>query len=215
MSKKQIIVVGGGGHAKQVLCTLLRMPEYEVIGFLDDNTSKTELFGIPRIGPLFRVTDELPSRLLALGIGHVGRVDFQKRVVQEYTAAGYSFETIISPTAVVVPYGVSIGEGTYIADNAIIEPDARIGNYSIINNAACINHDSVIGNHVHVAPGSIVSGNVTVGHEVLLGTGSAVIQGMTIADGSIVGAGAAVVSNLTEAGIYVGVPAKLIKRRDI
>lgn len=208
MLKKQIILLGGGGHAKQILGTLLRLPEYEVVGFLDDDESKIELFGIKRLGSLLPVADTHPTKLIALGIGHVGKTELQRKIVNAYKSAGYVFETIVSPTAIIVPFGVEIGEGSYIGDSAIVQPDAKIGKYSIINNFACVNHECRIGDHVHVAPGAMISGNVTIGHNTMIGTGSSVVQGARIGNDVIIGMGTAIIRDCQDRSVHTAFGSK-------
>jgi acetyltransferase-like isoleucine patch superfamily enzyme len=55
---------------------------------------------------------------------------------------------------------------------------------------------------------------ITLGENVWLGTGVKVMDGVTIGRDVVVGAGAVVTDNLPEATIAVGVPAKVVRRRD-
>lgn len=211
-SAQKIIVVGGGGHAKVLLSVLLRLPQYEVIGFIDDNEAITDLLGFPRLGGITKVNTSLETKTLALGLGHVGNLSFYKRVIELYTSLGFSFATIIAPTAFVSPFA-TIGKGVAIADGVIIQPGAVLNDYVIINTNASVDHDTVIGSYTHVAPGCAISGAVHIGSECLLGTGSAVIQGITITDGCVIGAGASVVTDCLVSGVYVGVPAEYMHKK--
>jgi acetyltransferase-like isoleucine patch superfamily enzyme len=55
---------------------------------------------------------------------------------------------------------------------------------------------------------------VTLGENVWLGTGAKVMDGVTIGRDVVVGAGAVVTENLPDATIAVGIPARVVKRRD-
>lgn len=211
MGKKKIIILGGGGHAKVLVGTILRLPDYEIIGFLDDDEQKTELLGIQRVGSLFPAQKELETKLLVLGLGHIGNSTVRKKVIAAYENAGYTFETVIAPSAI-ISSGAYIGKGVFIADGVVVQPDVKIGDYAIINTQASIDHDCVIGDNVHVAPGTTLSGAVTVGDNTLLGTGSSVMQEIEITNDCIIGAGAVVTKNCIESGTYVGVPATLRKK---
>jgi UDP-perosamine 4-acetyltransferase len=211
--KKNIIILGGGGHAKVVTGSALRHPGYNVSGFLDDNTQKEKLLDTPRLGNLLPPNQDLPPSLFAVGIGHVGQTKKRKEIIDAYEQAGHMMETVIAPSAL-VNQEVTLGKGVFVADGVIIQPGVTIGDYAIINTRSSIDHDCIIGKETHIAPGSVLSGNVTVGERVLIGTGAKVIQGMTIADDCIIGAGAVVVHNCEEqGGVYVGNPATLVKNK--
>ena len=211
ISKTNILVLGGGGQAKVLIDVLLQLPRYNVVGFLDDNEMVGELLGVKRVGKLTTVDQTLETKMLALGLGHVGHTEFLKKTVELYTKAGFSFATIVAPTAVVSKFA-TLGKGVVIASGAVVQPLAVIGNYSIINTNASVDHDCSVGSFTHVAPGVAISGDVTIGSDCLIGTGAAVIQGVRITDGCTIGAGTAVVENCLQKGTYVGVPAKLLKK---
>lgn len=197
MGKKKIIIVGGGGHAKVIAGTLLRMPEYEIIGFLDDSTERVSLLGKPKLGKIFPIPQYLESNILVLGIGHVGKTSFRNRLIAEYEEANYVFETIVAPSSVIT-HGVTLGKGVFISDMVTLQPEVVIGDYAIISNSVCVNHECAIGRNTHICPGVMISGNVTVGNNVLLGTGSALIHGITVGNDCIVPAGCTVIKNLKD-----------------
>lgn len=94
----------------------------------------------------------------------------------------------------------------------IITVDVRIGRHCIINLDCTIGHDAEISDFVTLYPGVNVSGGTVIGECVEMGTGSRIIQGIRISPGSVVGAGAVVVKDISEAGTYVGVPARRMKQ---
>ncbi|MDB6454597.1 acyltransferase [Falsirhodobacter sp. 20TX0035] len=57
-------------------------------------------------------------------------------------------------------------------------------------------------------------GDVIIGNDVWLGTRVLVLPGVTIGDGAIVGAGAVVTSDIPAMSIAVGVPARVVGRRE-
>lgn len=79
----------------------------------------------------------------------------------------------------------------------------------IINLDCTLGHDDVIEDFVTIYPSVNVSGNVIVGECCELGTGVQIIQGKKIKPNTIIGAGAVVVKNIDQAGIYIGIPAKM------
>ena len=62
-------------------------------------------------------------------------------------------------------------------------------------------------------PSVNLSGGLDIGDECLVGTGAQILQYKKIVSQSVVGAGAVVTKDLTEAGVYVGSPAKKLERK--
>ena len=74
-----------------------------------------------------------------------------------------------------------------------------------------IGHDCTIGDFVTIAPGANISGNVTIGNRCNIGTNAAIREKVTICDDVVIGMGSVILHDITEAGVYVGVPAKRVK----
>jgi acetyltransferase-like isoleucine patch superfamily enzyme len=55
---------------------------------------------------------------------------------------------------------------------------------------------------------------VTIGSDVWIGAHSVITAGVSIGDGAVVGAGAVVTNDIPAYNIYVGVPAKMIEKRE-
>ena len=68
-----------------------------------------------------------------------------------------------------------------------------------------------MGRFVTLSPGVRIAGGCQIGDEVFFGVNACVIPRLRIAAGVTVGAGAVVIDDLTEAGTYVGVPARLVR----
>jgi len=56
-------------------------------------------------------------------------------------------------------------------------------------------------------------GNIIIGNDVWIGTGAFITSGVTVGDGVVIGSRSIVSSNLESYGIYVGNPARLIRKR--
>lgn len=197
MEKKKIIIVGGGGHAKVVAGALLRLPEYEIIGFLDDSDGRTSLLGTPKLGKIFPAPTNLETTLLALGVGHVGKTDIRNKIIDSFEQAGYQFETVVAPTATIT-HGVTLGKGVFLSDYVTLQPEVTIGDYAIISNSSCVNHECSIGRNTHICPGVMISGNVSIGSDSLIGTGSSLIHGISVGNNCIVPAGSTVIKNMQD-----------------
>lgn len=201
---EDVIIIGAGGHARVVADIVLCRGD-RVLGFLDDSPNAAGAYGIPVLG---KVADYplWPNARFLIGIGSAAarqKIAGRLEGVQWYTA--------IHPTAVVSRLGVSIGEGTVVMANAVIDPGARIGAHSIINSSAVVEHDDDISNYVHVSVGAKIAGTVSIGERTWVGIGAVISNGIRVCGDCMIGAGAVVVKNIEEPGTYVGVPARRLE----
>lgn len=205
-----VLVLGGGGHAKVLINSLLSQ-SVDILGVTDPDAQKhgSTILGIPVIGGDDIVLKYSHEKILLInGLGSIKATTRRKQLYEHYKNLGYSFANVIHPSAVVAP-DVKFQEGVQIMAGAIIQPGSSIGQDTIINTKTSIDHDCIIGDHVHLAPGVTLSGNVRVGNGVHVGTGATVIQGIRIENGSLIGAGAVVLRDVPEGSTVLGVPAKV------
>ncbi len=134
-----------------------------------------------------------------------------------------------------------ISEDCFIADNARIIGDVRIGKECSIWYNAVVRGDVnsiVIGNKVNIQDGAVIHGtyeksatfigdNVSVGHQAMLhgctilgnaliGMGAIIMDNAIVEENVVIGAGSVVLENahLESGYVYAGVPAKKIKKLD-
>ena len=209
-----IVLVGGGGHCKVVLDVIKENNYYDevCISDLKENIGK-EILDI-RI----KYVDEQLADLYNKGInsafvsmGKININDQRMKLYKKIKNIGFKIPTIISKSSNVSIYTV-ISEGTFIGKNAIVNPGVKIGKNCIINTGAIIEHDCIIGDNVHIGPGAVLSGGVTIGENSFIGTGAMITQYLNIASNTVIGAGAVVVRDINEPGVYVGNPAKFLKK---
>ena len=189
--KEKIILIGGGGHCKVIIDTIINGRKYDIEGITDKVLTKgTRILGFPVIGP-----DEILPKIFNEGIknafisaGSIGDCTLRRKLFSMAKDIGFNFPVIRHPKAVVA-VDVKIGAGTFVAASATINPGTIIGRHAIINTSASIDHDCEIGDFVHIAPGATLSGSVKIGEETHVGTGSSVIQRLRIGKKCMVAAG--------------------------
>ena len=200
-----IVVIGGGGHGKVVLSTLLEAG-FHVACVLDDDEQKwgSEIFGIPVRGPVGNA-----AQYGELGVLGVGGNDERKRLAD---ALGLEWVSVIHPRAWVHP-SVRLGVGTVVFAGAMIQPDTVVGRHVIVNTGVLIDHDCEIGDFSHLAPGVCLAGGVRLAEGAFLGIGSCAIPGVKVGSWTTVGAGAAIVGDLPAGVVAVGIPARVLERK--
>jgi sugar O-acyltransferase (sialic acid O-acetyltransferase NeuD family) len=206
-----IIVVGGSGHAKVLVSTLL-LEHRAVLGFVDPDASLPPILGVRRLGDDDEVFRHAPGRIrLVNGVGSVRSTELRKSVYARFREKQYVFEAVIHPSASIAS-DVHAGDGLQVMAGAIVQTGVRVGENVILNTGTIVDHDCVIGDHAHVAPGAILSGCVHIDQGVHVGTGASIIQGIRVGMGSTVGAGAVVLHDIPAGITVVGVPAKELSK---
>lgn len=194
---KNIVLLGGGGHAKSCVDVLSCSKEYKIIGVLDSRrNAPVESMGIKRLGSdndLHLFTDELDSALIC--VGQIKDPSPRVRLYNWARALGLKLATVRSPFAHCSSFA-SLGDGTIVMHNALINANAQIGSNCIINSLALVEHDCIIGSHCHISTGVRMNGGVTVGDRTFIGSGAIIRESVNISEGSIIPAGAVIMSDV-------------------
>ena len=207
MSRKGVVLLGAGGHAKVIVDILRDSGLYDVIGCLAASSTGKEVAGVKVIGD----DSDLP-RLYAEGLKDafiaIGDNARRAEMMQFVTKMGFKLINAISPYSHISP-SVHLGQGIAVMPGVVINVDTVIGDNAIINTGATIDHDCVIGAHCHIGPGTNIAGNVKIGSGSFLGIGCRVIPKINIGEWTVIGAGAVVVNDIPSSITAIGVPAKI------
>lgn len=214
----RLLVVGAGGHAREVLdlveaCNRAGSTEFEVLGLLADDEpdpaalARHQLAHLGTVGDGLRAAAAGTAYLVGIGSGAVrGRVDRLAR------SLGLVAPVLVHPLAVVGSHTV-LGEGCLLFSHTSVTTNVRLGRHVHLNRGATVGHDSVLAHYVTLHPQAVVSGGCRIGAASMLGTSSAVIELVEVGAGCTVGAGAAVVRDVADGLTVVGVPARPLTGR--
>lgn len=202
---KNVVIIGASGHGK-VVADIIQKSKDRVVGFLDDNPyMETTYIGLPVLGT---VNDYTKYKEYAEFVIAIGNASIREKIAN--SLKNVVWYTAIHPTAILSDIGVTIGKGSVVMANAVINSDSHIGNQCIINTGAIVEHDNQIDDYVHVSVGVRLAGTVKVGKSTWIGIGAVVKNNVNICSNCMIGAGAVVVDDVKEAGTYVGVPARKV-----
>jgi sugar O-acyltransferase (sialic acid O-acetyltransferase NeuD family) len=203
METYQLIIIGAGGFATQVIETF-KANKISISGIVDDHR-KEQLMGYPILGTIEDLkTNQIVANSLFCAIG-----DRKIREnIYKMFLLGWNVNCI-HPTAH-IGMDVNMGFGNYIGPNTVVMPRAKIGDNNIIDPLSVISHDVVIGNHNHFAAQSCLLGNVKINNGNLLGAQCTVLPKLSIENYNIIGAGAVCTKSLTNKIKVRGVPARKV-----
>jgi sugar O-acyltransferase (sialic acid O-acetyltransferase NeuD family) len=127
--------------------------------------------------------------------------------VEQATAHGFSFATLVHPSAVVAP-SAELGAGTIVGAGAVIGGQTRIGAHVIVNRGVLVGHHTRVGDYVTISPGANVAGCVSIGEQTYIGMAAVVLDHRAVGAGSVVGAGALVTRDVADRTLVQGLPAR-------
>lgn len=133
--------------------------------------------------------------------------------------------TVIQPVNL---YGCDIGDNAFIGPFVEIQKDVVIGKRTRVQSHAFICELVSIGDDCFISHGAMFINDLfseggpsggdqskwaktNIGNNVSIGTNTTILP-VNICDNVVIGAGAVVTKDITEPGIYVGNPAKLIRK---
>lgn len=208
MIKKNLVLVGGGGHCKSVI-DVAESAGYNILGILDmpENVGKS-VFDYKIIGTDADIPLYVGEAEFVITVGFIKTPDVRIKVHGRIKEAGGKLATIVASTAYVSRFA-TLEEGTIVMHQAFINAGVWVGENCIINTCCNIEHDSVVGAQSHVSTGTMVNGDCRIGKRVFIGSQSVLVNGVSIGDDIIVGAGSLVRKSIREKGMYSGNPAIL------
>lgn len=212
MAVQPIAIYGAGGLGNEVLALLRALPEWNPIGFYDDQISSGSLFKeLPVLGNIEQLKiDSKESINLVIAIGDPPT---KKELVNKLKhIKGIYYPSLIHPSVIQMELAsIEVGEGSIVSAGCILTTDILIGKFVLVNINSTIGHDCAINDFSSIMPGVNLAGAVKVGSEVLIGSGANIMNGIRLWDRCKIGMGAVVLKDVDRGSTAVGVPAKIIK----
>lgn len=210
MSDKQnIAIVGYSGHALVVLESAKHMGLF-VDFYTERKIVPFNPFSLTYLGDEGDEYFEW-NRLDAFILG-IGDNRLRDKIAQRIKGMGKAICNVIHPSSTVSIWA-QMGTGNYIAPQVALNAFAQIGDNCILNTGSIVEHECKLGSSVHLAPGAVLAGNVSVGDLTFIGANAVVKQGLNIGKNVTVGAGAVVIEDIPDNTIFVGNPAREIKKK--
>lgn len=216
---KDIVIIGAISFGKEVVALLEDNnsvnEEWNILGFVDDYLEiGSEFFGYPILGTVDWLIAQSEPIYAVIGIGSLA---YREALVHRLDAVAHqiTFPPLISHRATITEKSsLTLGEGTVVAQGAIIAVDVSIGRFCLINHQVVVGHDSMVGNFVTLNPQTCLSGFCVLEDSVDCGARVVVIPKKTIGHHAVLGAGAVVISDIPPCVTVVGNPSRVVKQQE-
>jgi len=204
-----MIVIGSGGHAREVLQILHEQNKTNNLFFFDDisNFSQSLLY---HQFPIIRTYTDLQKAFLqdpkfVLGIGGC---DTRHNLAEQAKALGGTLCSIISKDAQIGTFEVKLGLGLNVMKRVFISNDVKIGEGCLLNYDCSIHHEVHIGSYCELSPRCQILGKVRIGDHTSIGAGAVILPKIQIGSNVSIGAGAIVTKDIPDNVIAKGNPAR-------
>ena len=180
---EKLLLVGAGGFGRVVLEHASAIYD---CAFLDDGDAAI-VDDVPVIGKTGEMASLYPEYKLLLVT--IGNNKLRERLYKEAASIGYTFPSIIHPSAYISPHA-HIGSGCVILNNAVVQNNSRCGDGCILNPGVELHHDSTIGSYCLVYTNSVVRSLTLVGDRVWIGSTATVPTSAIVPDDAVIVDGA-------------------------
>lgn len=206
-----LILVGAGGLAREVVEAVDVGDRYRILGIVDDDPTLhgTSIAGLPVFGGIDELYwDHSSYVVLCVGHGKTRRAIVEKLAAHDIGRSQYA--TIVHPS-VHVPASCFIGVGSILLAHVALTADARIGRHVVAMPNVTVTHDDVVDDFVTLCAGVSLAGDVSVGPGAYLGANASVREHLRIGVDSTLGMGASLIDDLPDGETWAGVPARPIR----
>lgn len=219
MKRQRLVIIGAGGHAREVRWLAEAITEdpgssalYDFVGYVVSDlahASPHDSTGEIRGDTMWLLDNRDSFDCLALGIGYAAP-RFKVAGELEPLFGPEFWPSLIHPSADFDRKSSQVGHGVSIFAHVTGTVNLSIGPFSVVNYGCTIGHETEMGRACSINPGANLSGGIKLGAGVLVGTGAQVLQYLEVGDHSIVGAGAVVTKSLPGGVTAVGMPARIL-----
>tara|TARA_B110000037_G_scaffold140939_1_gene159361 strand:- start:1054 stop:1653 length:600 start_codon:yes stop_codon:yes gene_type:complete len=195
---KKLAIIGAGGHGK-VVGEIALLNQYETIDFFDDRFREIKSFPFTIVNTF----DYLKVHLKDYDAFFVaiGNNQIRSEKIEWFKNHKMNIISLIHPKSTFSKFS-SLGIGTCVMANAVVNPGTLIKEGVIINTSSSVDHDCVIEDFAHISPNCSLSGDVRIGKFTHLGTGTSVYPGVHIGNDVKTGIGSRVFRNILDQTIY-------------
>jgi sugar O-acyltransferase (sialic acid O-acetyltransferase NeuD family) len=215
--KKRILLFGGGNQVHYTIDIIEKENKYEIIGIIDSvHPIGTERYGYRVIGRQDNLIPIINQFRIDAGLITIGdnwsRFKVYNSIIEQVPS--FQFINAIHPS-VIIGKNVEIGFGVVMMAGVIVNPLAKIGNFTFFATGCQIEHDCIIQDYASVSAGSVMGGYVTIGKFSAITLGVTILDRLNIGENSVIGSGSLVLKDVPDNVLAYGNPINKLRARAI
>jgi sugar O-acyltransferase (sialic acid O-acetyltransferase NeuD family) len=214
---KKILLFGVGNQVHYTIDIIEKENKYEIAGIIDSvHPIGSERYGYKVLGRqdnLISIVDEykIDAGLITIG-DNWSRSIVYNAIIQQMPS--FEFINAIHPS-VIIGKNVELGFGIVMMAGVIVNPLAKIGNFTFFATGCQIEHDCIIEDYASVSAGSVMGGYVTVGKFSAITLGVTILDRLKIGENSVIGSGSLVLKDIPDNVLAHGNPINKVRARAI
>ena len=217
---KKILILGGLGNGSVIANAIahankIGYNEWIFAGYLNDRIPIGEYIETyPVLGKTSDVNKFIDEDYYF--INTIFRIDGQKErlgVFKELNIPDSRLAVFVHPMSYVAP-NVQLSPGTVIMPQVAVSSGTTFGKSCLVMVGATVGHDNEIGDYCHIAAQACVGAYLKIGVGVHIGLNSTIRENLIIGDFATIGMGAVQTKNVGESEIWVGNPAKFLRKAE-
>jgi sugar O-acyltransferase (sialic acid O-acetyltransferase NeuD family) len=214
-TKKRILLFGGGNQVHYTIDIIEKENKYEIIGIIDSvHPIGTERYGYRVIGRQDNLIPIINQFRIDAGLITIGdnwsRFKVYNSIIEQVPS--FQFINAIHPS-VIIGKNVEIGFGVVMMAGVIVNPLAKIGNFTFFATGCQIEHDCIIQDYASVSAGSVMGGYVTIGKFSAITLGVTILDRLNIGENSVIGSGSLVLKDIPDNVLAHGNPINKVRAR--
>lgn len=210
------VIIGAGTYG-EVYLAYLQEAGVDIAGFLDDDPKFENKFvrGKPVLGPVSKLKTLKDSHDIEAVYCPLGNNKLRVKFLTEAKQLGYLTPNFIHRDVSISP-NVTIGDGVYILLGTTIMPHTVIKNFVMISMGVHLAHHCVLEEGVFLSTGCNFGASIHAHKYAYCGISSTIMTGMhELGEDCLIGAGAVVIHDVPERAVMAGVPAKVLRIKEL
>lgn len=210
------VIIGAGTYG-EVYLAYLQEAGIEIVGFLDDSEEMQgkDVRGVPVLGKISLLETLAKTHGVRAVYCPLGNNRLRVRFLEKARSLGYETPSYVHPSVVISP-NVKIGQGVYILLGTTIMPYAEIRDFVMISMGVHLAHHTILNEGTFLSTGVNFGASMVAEKFAYVGISATIMTGVkNLGEDCLVGAGAVVIKDVPANAVVAGVPAKILKYKQL